>query len=367
MNISIPQIQEPIFSGQVFCFVNNERMLFDGTWHGERMTFDVPDGITYTIKAQRKAREKKLLQNPEMPIKTKKGIAIETVQYCNMKCRHCSHYCNYNRKGCTPIDTIIYSLLTWSKRLLPASVCITGGECFLHPELGTIIEYARQFYPATQLRVFTNGILLEQKLPKLANILKSTNSTLVISAKNYKNVCKKDWTETIKRGIAVANAYEIPVELKNFNWLQIQNEPDKNGKPKAFHGDSEVGFKNCTTKNCSRFIYRDKIWKCPPAYIAHKMAENNEIDKSDWADMLSSEPATVEWSRDMLLQFFEQKPCICCKNCTQQKIIYSKFNPAFPDGTTKNYITETKYKIPTPKPSIASSPAGGCGGCGKKR
>jgi hypothetical protein len=55
----------------------------------------------------------------------------------------------------------------------------------------------------------------------------------------------------VKRGVAVANAEKIPVELKNFNWLKIQNGIDANGKPKAFHGDSEQGFKNCTTKNCS--------------------------------------------------------------------------------------------------------------------
>ncbi|MDR0611099.1 MAG: radical SAM protein [Planctomycetaceae bacterium] len=349
MKISIPKIQEPIFSGDVFCIVNNERVLFDGTWHDERMFFDIPKGITYTLKAQREFKKKQIHVTPNntewgKPIHTTKGIAIETVQGCNMKCNHCSHFCNYNRKGFTPIETIIYTLIEWSKKLNPASLCITGGECFLHPELGKIIKYARQLYPDTLLRVFTNGTLLEKKLPEIQNILKATKSTLVVSIKNYSKIGKRDWTEQVKKGIATANVYGIPVELKNFNWLAIHAGSDSSGKPLAFHGDSEIGFNNCTTKNCARFIYQDKIWKCPPAYIAYKMKNENMLEPSEWQDMLSSEPATTNWCRNELLEFLQQKPCVCCKNCPQKKIFFSGCNPNFPKNGTQNYIAEHRYR-----------------------
>jgi hypothetical protein len=48
---------------------------------------------------------------------------------------------------------------------------------------------------------------------------------------------------------------------------------------------------------------------------------------------------------ESLLKFFEQKHCNCCKNCTQQKTVFSGSNSDFPKNCTKNYISDLKFKI----------------------
>jgi organic radical activating enzyme len=360
MNISIPKVQEPIFSRNVFCFVDKERVPFTGTWNAEQMIFDVPDNVTFTIKARREFEKQTKKQNrpqrkpccserkyrPQIsaapqwgqPIHTTKGISIEVAHGCNLQCQQCSHYCNFGRKGYTPTDTVIYTLSEWSKRLNPTSICITGGECFLHPELPKIITETRKYFPQTRIRVYTNGTMLAGRIDEVKDVIKETQSTLVISVKNYQKICRRDWIDTVRKGIQAANENNLPVELRNHSWTTVQAGTTENGKPAAFHGTTEIGWNNCPTRRCARFVYQDKIWNCPPAFIAYQMRKEGTLDAAEWSNMLSAPVATVLFSRDDLLQFFNHKPCVCCQNCRQSITTLTGHNLEFPKGCTKNYI-----------------------------
>jgi hypothetical protein len=272
-----------------------------------------------------------------VPIKTTKGLSLEIVQGCQQKCIHCSHYCNYNRKGYTSLPTIAYTLLTWSRRLAPSSVCISGGECLLHPKIADVIYFAKQCFPHAWLRIFTNGCLLKKRIDEIAKPILDTGATVVVSVKRYTEVCKRDWTAVVKEGILECNKRGIAIELRNKGWTNVQAPTTADGKPGCFHGDPNKCFVRCAVRNCARFIYRDMIWNCPPQYVAYKMAEESFIDEEEWSSILSAPYATTETPREVMLEFFKTFKGPWCSNCRDHSQLLSSASEEFPVGRSCDY------------------------------
>ena len=84
-----------------------------------------------------------------------------------------SDYCNLNCKGCTHFSPIaprkFISLEQYEKNLKHISAVVNdyikdffliGGEPLLYPELTSIMEITRKYFPEGKISIFTNGLLL---------------------------------------------------------------------------------------------------------------------------------------------------------------------------------------------------------------
>ena len=84
---------------------------------------------------------------------------------CNLKCDNCSSYSNLNVKGAIQtIEKAKNDFANWKPFINPLRLQILGGEPLLHKELFSFIKAARQAFPTTDLRIYTNGLLLKKPL-----------------------------------------------------------------------------------------------------------------------------------------------------------------------------------------------------------
>lgn len=87
-----------------------------------------------------------------------KEISVEILQKCPNNCIHCSSMSGCNSKEIMDYETY-KSVVLDAKRLGAKTVCISGGEPFLHPLLGDMIELNHSLKLDTY--IYTSGIVLD--------------------------------------------------------------------------------------------------------------------------------------------------------------------------------------------------------------
>ncbi len=203
-----------------------------------------------------------------------KVLDFPIISKCNLKCDNCCSYSNLNIKGKVPsISSAKNDFSNWKSYINPLRLHIVGGEPFLHKELAAYIYAAREAFPNTDLRVFTNGLLLKKQL-KLKEVLKETKCMLVISVHStdlkYKQLLHDnlneffgDTIETNKEKSIVSFAYVyekngIKIELRNMvkHWAQIYKEGIK-----PFNSNYKDAHNACMWTDYTQ-LYEGKLWKC---------------------------------------------------------------------------------------------------------
>ena len=113
---------------------------------------------------------------------------------CNLSCDHCNVYSNLKVTSTRQNkQSLEKDLLNWKPFINPLKLQIIGGEPLLYKDLPSLIYTAREIFPKTDLRLFSNGLLLKKNL-HLAQVLNDTNCMLVISIhskdKRYEKLLK---------------------------------------------------------------------------------------------------------------------------------------------------------------------------------
>src|SRR6056300_891799 len=109
-------------------------------------------------------------------------LNIITNLKCNLGCESCNSYSNLAKiKGTDLLESnLIEDVTYWKQYVNPIRLQLLGGEPLLIKNLDKIITHCRDAFPKTDLRLFTNGLLLN-KHKYLLKTLKDTNCILVIS------------------------------------------------------------------------------------------------------------------------------------------------------------------------------------------
>src|SRR5438045_65614 len=90
------------------------------------------------------------------------NLEIHVSHACNLTCEGCSHYSNQGHKGMLSLEEAERWMLLWNRRLRPAILSLLGGEPTLHPRLTEFVILSRRLWPASHLRLVTNGFLLHR-------------------------------------------------------------------------------------------------------------------------------------------------------------------------------------------------------------
>ncbi len=85
-------------------------------------------------------------------------ISIEIIRKCPNNCVHCSSCSSVRKREIISYDTIC-KVLDDAKGLGLQTICLSGGEPFLHPQFCKIVEYA--FNLGIDVFVYTSGIFLQ--------------------------------------------------------------------------------------------------------------------------------------------------------------------------------------------------------------
>ncbi len=101
------------------------------------------------------AYQTELMKKPRL-----RYIYFELTDQCNLKCLHCGSRCEPGNSTMLPYSAIRKTLQSILNQCCPRDVmvCLTGGEPFLHPELGRIVSLAHTMgFP---VGITTNGTLI---------------------------------------------------------------------------------------------------------------------------------------------------------------------------------------------------------------
>lgn len=152
-------------------------------------------------KAEKENRQIRRVDNNADP--TLSRIFLSVTNTCNLKCNHC-----YNVRIKRPLFmdiVVIEKILEQGYRMGLKQVDITGGECFLHPQILEILKLATDY--GMLINIYTNGTLINENLVKALKKFRIMN--IIVSLDSL-----DDSVHDSFRGV-------IGCHLKTMNTLQI--------------------------------------------------------------------------------------------------------------------------------------------------
>lgn len=88
-------------------------------------------------------------------------LDVHILDHCNLKCNHCAHYCHLiKEENFLSVEQLEQDMCELSKKIFFRIIRLMGGEPLLHPKLSDMLKLTRKYYPYTDIRIVTNGILL---------------------------------------------------------------------------------------------------------------------------------------------------------------------------------------------------------------
>lgn len=192
---------------------------------------------------------------------------------CNISCHGCISVSDIKRNGVAPYEEIINWLDQWQDKITPELVTIFGGEPCLHPKLTEICFRVRQTWPHTQMRLITNGYLLNNfdsaswyefgNFEMQVSIHRKDHETYI--NQHIKNILlhRKDWQ--VKK-FGGDHHKQIAWISKNITiYKSIFKDfivPYSQGF-KPYNSDPAAAHKICGA-NATPILYKGRLYKCPP-------------------------------------------------------------------------------------------------------
>ena len=185
-------------------------------------------------------------------------IEMHVVDHCNLNCKGCGHFSPIAEKWFLNPDKNEKDLERLKKLFSTIhTIRLMGGEPLLHPEIERILLQTRAFFPKSDVRLVTNGIILGQMPESFWETCRTCSVNLDITV--YPPLEKK-----VKSLIELARSEKVRLAIRNTNYFY------------AFYhsqcaSDSKLGDQTCSSGWHICPNLRDgKIYSCPiPAYIFH--------------------------------------------------------------------------------------------------
>ncbi len=264
------------------------------------------------------------------------NLELHVAHSCNLACESCTHYSNQNHKGVLGLEEAERWFAPWSERLRPFEFSLLGGEPTINPLLGDFVTLSRRYWPASRLRLVTNGFLLHRHPDLPRRLAEAGNSHLYVSvhhtAPAYQErlrpvgVLLRRWVD--EYGISVSTYPSTKWWHRTYHGFGSSMLPFEDENPRS-------SWEHCMARYCPQLLDA-KIWKCGPlAYLPMQHAKYGLSDK--WRPYLEYEPLTPECSDAELAAFFGREDEAACAMC-----------PARP----------AHFELPLPFPSRAAQSSG---------
>ena len=88
-------------------------------------------------------------------------LEIPIVKHCNLNCRYCSHMANLEDEYFVDMGSFLRDIERMKELFdeIP-TIRLLGGEPLLHPDIISLVNCVRNFYPRADIKIATNGTLL---------------------------------------------------------------------------------------------------------------------------------------------------------------------------------------------------------------
>jgi organic radical activating enzyme len=278
-------------------------------------------------------------------------IPIKEVQYyinntCNLTCKNCASFNNFNFKGYFKWETFKDKNSKWPKYIKPGRVSILGGEPFLNPDFLSWIEGVRSAWSKHEnLTIVTNGTLFAKE--KYISYIRSAlelNFKFEISIHHERyyqeslNQFKKildgmgikhyekfeydpAYTNQYDLRIIKSKKYDRPIAffLKAYEFENIGIESTTN-TINFYSNDMEKAHSMCGANQC-HYIVKGDLYKCVLTGVGKVFSEQYTLNKEALKLIQNYKGCDPTSDEDMIRDFILniKNPIEQCKLCPVNK------------------------------------------------
>ena len=135
-------------------------------------------------------------------------IAIHLTDHCNLNCKGCSHFSPLADEKFMKTEVFEADMERMSQLFCRNEIWrikLLGGEPLLHPQVNDFMKIAAKYFPNTELRLVTNGLLLPAMTQSFWETCRTTGTSIDVSrynvGLNYSGLKKKARTEGVELNI----------------------------------------------------------------------------------------------------------------------------------------------------------------------
>ena len=255
-------------------------------------------------------------------------LEMHITHTCNLHCKYCVHYCDFKYSGEVPFSEGEQWLSAWSKRLVPETFFLLGGEPLLHEDAESYLRFCAECFPESERGFLTNGLLLGKRR-NLLPVFIETDTTLVISLHPLLN---KQQENMIDDALNLAVRYlEKGLNLRIINetkfWRKLYRGEGAGIMPFS-ENEPEKSLQSCRISS-TKVLHQGKIWKCPPLAYLPLIADKLET-KNLWEPYLSYKPLEID-ATDADITAFMKNDSTFCDMCSVEPVLIP-----VPDTTARN-------------------------------
>ena len=186
-------------------------------------------------------------------------VESEITEFCNLNCKGCADFINlvpdkkhYALEEFTKDYTRLSELFYTVKKIR-----LMGGGPLLNPQLGEYVKVCRKLFPAADIRIVTNGLLIPKLSPKTLQTIQKNKCKFDIS--NYPPT-RKMFPKIKARLDAFGIEYTLGFPM-NFFLKTILEKPALDPAP---------AFKNCLFTHC-HMLSHGKFSPCSYAHCIGRL------------------------------------------------------------------------------------------------
>ncbi len=245
------------------------------------------------------------------------NLEIHVAHACNLACESCAHYSDHGHKGVVDLATAATWMAPWAARLRPDRFSLVGGEPTIHPDLAGFVRLARRLWPATAIRLVTNGFFLDRH-PELPEAMRAAAPAWIDISIHHDSpayrariapmlALAQDWKE---RGADIRLHDSFRHWTRRYHGFGAAMKPFADGNPRR-------SWEICPARICPQ-ILDGRIYKCAPlAYLPMQHARYGL--GPEWSPSLSYRPLEPGCSDAALDEFFAREEEPACGQCPAER------------------------------------------------
>jgi uncharacterized Fe-S cluster-containing radical SAM superfamily protein len=207
---------------------------------------------------------------------------------CNLSCEGCTTYSDLKWSGYTTWSQGREEILPWTERLDIEAWGTMGGEPLMNPEIRDWLQGIRTLLPRAQIRMVTNGLLLERNWD-IVEMLKDMGNTVIKISVHVADPRIEQVIERIQKTWAWQPVTEFGINrwaLENGVRFQV-NRPTRFFKTYQNHyanmaphsNDPAEAFAMCVQQRCP-LLFGGRLYKCGTAALTAGLLDR--FDRPNW-------------------------------------------------------------------------------------
>jgi organic radical activating enzyme len=238
-------------------------------------------------------------------------IEIYITNECNLTCKNCNRYNNYNFSGHYSWQANQQAIMAWSKRITAPLITIIGGEPALHPDLYEWTELVCTAWPDCPVIIQSNGTIRHPR-------------TLDIKL-DFKNIgfCASLHQEGMMK-LLVKNKFMPNRNVINNTEFTECALVDQGTHFEVHNSDPKKAFEACAMRH-SHTIFEGRLYKCPMVAVLPEFIKQYQVNltESQSNNLFEYQSLTPDCSQQQLEQFVNNRNSHVeqCRLCPETHIL----------------------------------------------